>query len=322
MREMIFNDAAIQTPAASIHDVRPLLVDLAKGMNILVHAGGARNTLRMTRNWYEYQCAKNGTLFDVLRLIQSERLSHEREETRFLARLSQKLPLLHDLQDDIIERFRGCEPKLEAGAPGECLMLCAHLGAIAISLPIDSRFDRDRLVVRFQEIAPGPELNDVTLIELKEEIDNLARSVHANAILSRDSHQLFGNLKSPADIWTHRETMFPHLRFGLDMEVHLRQLDSRFMSVAFKRLSSLNQSAQEWPTHNGSMPKWQSNDITPESESTYKDNSLMRHRNFRDSNGQHAIFDWHAKGPIRIHFRFDPADFSIEIGYIGKHLPL
>jgi hypothetical protein len=42
------------------------------------------------------------------------------------------------------------------------------------------------------------------------------------------------------------------------------------------------------------------------------------------SQGTQKLFEWHARfgSSGRIHLRFDPSSYEVEIGYIGPHLPL
>jgi hypothetical protein len=312
---MIFNDAAVQTSVSSIREIRPLLVDVAKGIADLVSKGTASAVLRMTRSWDGYHCADDGSLWDLLCLMQRER--REIEETRFLMRLSMKAPLLVDLPNDVVNRFLGCEPAAEEGTHAECLVLCAHLLGIAISLPLQPRFDRDQLLIRFQEMT-----SNLDVIDSEETIDNLARAGHAAAILARDRRQLLGNLTFN-DLWTRRTIAFPNLTFGLDIEEQLRGLNPGLIGPVLKRLNELNDAAEEWPRISTPAPQWRSL-VSPESNSLMNNVGLRNCRVFRNSNGQPALFEWHARfgASHRIHLRFDRATFRVEIGYIGGHLPL
>lgn len=52
--------------------------------------------------------------------------------------------------------------------------------------------------------------------------------------------------------------------------------------------------------------------------------TLKASRFFRNGAGVTELYEWHARfgSSGRIHLRFDAALRSIEIGYIGSHLPL
>ena len=315
MREMIFNEASVQIVVTSIHQIRPLLVDVARGMAGLVSNGVSTPILRMTNSWNGYRCATDGSLWDLLSLMLRER--REVEETRFLMRLSTKCPLLVDLPDQVANRFYGCESADEGGLHNECLILCAHVFGIAISLPLLPKFDHDQLLICFREMAPDLLVNDV-----QETIDNLARSVHLSPILARWRQQLFCKLALD-DLWTTRTLAFPHLTFGLDVEGQLRLLNPQFVSAVVKRLGELDEAAREWRKVGTSAPRWRSK-VTPESEPVMNNERLKSYRMFRDSCGQATLFAWHARigASHRIHLLFDRETFRVEVGYIGNHLPL
>ena len=53
------------------------------------------------------------------------------------------------------------------------------------------------------------------------------------------------------------------------------------------------------------------------------DPKLSATRMFRSHDGTLRLFEWHAKfGGMRIHLVFDADSRTVEIGYIGPHLPL
>jgi hypothetical protein len=314
MREMIFNDLSVSVPAVSIHEIRPLLVEITRGMAGLVTAGVVGPALRMTKHWSEYRCAKDGSLWDLISLMMRDR--RQPEETRFLTRLGTKTPLLHDLAASHADRFLGCEPAAGVDAGGECLVLCAHLHGVVISLPVQEAWNRDQLVVRFQEITAGLEIEDA-----EEAIDNLARENHAAIIIGRHRRHLARDL-SFSDLWSKRASIFPYLAFGLDIEAQLQGLNPGLIGPVLKRLNELNDAAAEWRLNKSPAPKWRSK-VTPESEIVMCNEGLRGCRVFRTADGDSALFSWHARfgSSYRIHLRYDPAVPMIEVGYIGSHLP-
>jgi hypothetical protein len=315
MREMIFNDLSVQRQAESIHEIRPFLAGIARGMAGLVTAGVTGPALRMTKHWSEYRCAEDGSLWDLLSLMMRDR--RQPDETRFLMRLGVKMPLLNDLASGDADRFLGCEPAAGADAGGECLVLCAHLLGVAISLPVQGAWDRDQLVVRFREMTAGLKIEDA-----EETIDNLAREHHAADIADRHRRHLARGL-SFSDLWSKRASIFPYLAFGLDVEAQLRRLNADLTGPVMKRLNELHDAAEEWRLCKAQAPKWRSK-VSPESESVMCNPGLRACRMFRSAEGELALFEWHARfgSSHRIHLRFDQSLLTIEIGYIGPHLRL
>jgi hypothetical protein len=269
----------------------------------------------MTKHWNAYKCAEDGSLWDLLSLMMRDR--REPDETRFLMRLSMKMPLLVDLSADVVDRFRGCEPAIAVDSDGECLVLCAHLLGVAISLPIQAAVDCDQLVVRFREITTQLSIEDV-----EEIIDNLARECHAATISDRHRRQLVDDL-SFSNLWSKRTSVFAHLTFGLDVEAHLQRLNAVLLGPVVKRLNELNDAAEEWRRKKTPAPNWRSK-VSPESKTVTSNEGLKSFRVFRSASGKSTLFEWHARfgSSQRIHLRFDREVFEIEIGYIGPHLPL
>jgi hypothetical protein len=170
------------------------------------------------------------------------------------------MPLLHGLAEDVADRFRGCEPAADGGeAGGECLVLCAHLFGIAISLPMQTAFDFDQLVIRFREMTAQLEIDDV-----EETIDNLAREHHAAVVAERHRRRLAGNADF-SHLWSKRTSIFPYLAFGLDVEAQLQRLNSALIGPVMKRLNELNEAAEEWRLQKTPAPNWRSK-VSPESE--------------------------------------------------------
>ena len=125
MREMVLNHASLSAPDQYTAVV--WLRDMAVAMSDLTYNGVAQNTLRMSRSIYEIPCLDNCSLHDA---YQELRRRGAREEYSFLLRLSAKVPLLSETEQEIADRFRmcealGCEAKALPAEDGEPLVMCA-----------------------------------------------------------------------------------------------------------------------------------------------------------------------------------------------------
>ena len=269
MREMILNHASVAS--AAWRDALEVLPDLADGMASLVRAGLVQSTLRMSRSLHETCWTDEGSLYDAFRATMRR---GARDQALFLMRLSEKAPLLSNLGPDVIGRFRMCEQRtlpLDAGAP---LVLCAITNAIAVSFPSEPSWDHDRLRVDFREM-----LEDETLEDAQEEIDNLARAEHAVAIVDRWRNRVRLDSSNTVELWDRREELFPHLSFGLDVEDHLAELNPGLLSTLVNRLVDLHDSAAAWPHSRGAEPAWTCR-VTDESKSVKKPRSGATHGGF------------------------------------------
>ncbi len=294
------------------------LIDVAKGLADLIERGVAQNALRMARPHTEIECAAGATLYDAI--FDAQRTG-AREESRFLLSLSTKTPLLHDLGPDAVSRFRSCEAKELPSRDGEPLVLCAISDSIAVGFPSDPSWDRDQLAVEFDEL-----LDDGRIVESADWIDHLARSAHVYPIQSRFREQVVEQLRivrTGSEVWRLRETAFPSLLFGPDVEESLRSLNPGHLPTVINRLSGLEISASEWASERGAAPRWRSK-VSNESTSVLNDSKLRDARRFRSYDGSRSLFTWHARYGAggRIHLRMIPESFLVEIGYIGRHLPL
>ena len=237
-----------------------------------------------------------------------------------------KSPLIHELGQSIRDRFLACEGRTFPSPEGDPLVLCAIFDGygISVSFPSDSIWDRNLIKVDFYELKDDGS-GEVSEEETFEEIDNLARSDHAPPIYKRHQQSLHGQITSYAKLWNNREQAFPNLLFGPDVEDHLKKLNTSNLGSIVRKLANLNAAAAEWPNVGGSAPPWKARaKVVNESESLQNNAKLRERRRFKSHDGTSQLFLWHARfsDSGRIHLRFDPSSHEIEIGYIGKHLPL
>ena len=211
-------------------------------------------------------------------------------------------------------RFFGCETQDIPTRDGAPLLLCALDDSVAVSFPTHTDWDRDRLVVRLDELLPNGTFSDES-----EEIDQLSRTVHAEPICLRYRENRRANLRSGKELWRRRREAFPNLLFGLDVEDDVAALPH--LRTAINRLSELDAAAADWS--DGPAPPWTCK-VTNESARVRNNPQLREARRFRSRSGVHEFFYWHARfgNHGRIHLRFDASAREVEIGYIGSHLPL
>ncbi len=313
MRELVLNHASLR--ACGFPEAAALLPDLVVGMAELVRNRAAQSVLRMVRSVSEIRLQGGESLWDAF--LEMKRQG-ARDQYVFLMRLGQKAPLLNGLAPAVTARFRSCEAKRLPPEDGESLLLCALTDSIAVSLPSEPDWDHDRLGVQFHEL-----LSDASIGDAEEEIDNLARSGHASCIVERWRGQCRRSCASPAELWGRRGELFPHLLFGPDVEDQLAELNAGWLQTVLNRLGALDEAAEAWALSDGAAPRWRCK-VTPESDRVMGNPKLREARSFRSVGGERLPFGWHARfgSGGRIHLRFDAGTREIEIGYLGRHLPL
>lgn len=318
MREFVLNDASL--PAGHAEASLHWLVDIARGMSVLVNDSLVRPTLRSRRSIYEIRCAPGTTLFDAYNsLIRTDR----RTEALFLMQLDNLAPVQSDLDELLLDRFLRCEAVGCNNLPlppslGEPLVLCAISSSVAVSFPSATIWDRDELDVAFNELLP-----DDSIVEAIEAVNSIARATHAETVGSRLTAYERARISSYSELWDARSHLFPDLVFGPEVQQQLRDLNAGWLTSVKEKLAKLDIDARNWKKQGGRAPEW-SMKVTDESDRVKNDPRLSEGRKYRSVNGSTRCFYWHARfgSSQRIHLRFDPNNRQVEIGYIGKHLPL
>ena len=311
MREMVLNHASLT--AAGWRDAVEWLRDAAEGMAAVVENGAAAPALRIFRTMDQIRCRDNRTLIQVYSELRRRGEARDHRMS-LLERIDRAHFLLDGLGPEVEERLRGCKSTELATDEGAPLVLCAVTGAIAISVPSEPAWDRDRIPVEFIELEQGA--------HRRVEIDNVARSVHARSVTERHRQRLRSQCSDTAQLWGGRAELFPHLTFGLDVEDHLAKLDLERPSTLVNRLADLDDTAAAWAVDGGATPPWRC-EVKLESDSVKNNRRLSEKRRFRSADGSSFLYEMHVQlgGRRRIHLCFDARTHKIEIGYIGVHLP-
>ena len=312
---MVLNHASLAAPDQ--HIALEWLQDIATGMASLIQSGVVSPSIGMHLHPNEIPCLTDKSLLDMYFELGKQ---GKRDESSFLLGLSTKVPLISEAEPNVADRFSmcealGCEAKTLSTEDGEPLVMCAITDGILVGFPSEPVWEKNRITVTFDEM-----LQDGCIKEVSEIIDNLTRSAHAQPILSRFRAEL-RQLTSPSALWKHRESAFPGLKFGPDVESHLARLDRSLLHTVVNKLANLDEAASQWRDDGGPEPHWPCK-VTPESDSDMRDKRQRKKRRFRSYRGTRVLFTWHARygSGGRIHLRFDAATHEVEIGYVGPHL--
>ena len=214
MREMVLNHASL----APFDGGRTLawFKDMALGMKSLIdlRVCSLQQGLRMSDKG-------SATIYSIL-FGESDAMSNPatREELQFLMSLGSRTPLLKDVDDDVEDRFRGCQEKTLPLEDGEPLLFCALTDGVAIGFPSEEVWDRDELTVYFDELLP-----DARFAESSETIDNLTRPYHAQPIHNRHVEAVRRFADRDA-LWSARDEVYSSIKFLPEVEGQLTNLDS------------------------------------------------------------------------------------------------
>ena len=295
--------------------------DVVDGMRTLIDARLVPMQLRASKEFYEIQCAPETTLDRIVYSMFKSPAT--KDNAHFLMVLSSRLSLLNDADPEVNSKMSGCEFRPIAGMPtteddGVPLLYCAITDGIAVGFPSDPVWEQDQIDVYYNELSS----DSVQIGEATETIDNLTRSEHADSIIERhQAHQRIG-IPNFNEFWACREAAFPNIIFGPDVENHLNEVEIGHLSAIVEKVTMIDGCAATWRTTKSAMPDW-GGKVTPESPRVRNNRALIEARRFSSRKGATEIFEWHARfGGGRIHLRFDAQTKEVEIGYIGKHLPL
>ena len=313
MREMVFNHASATALQVDRTRVSEWFRDTVQGMARLVLQQVVENSLRMARALHEIECLPGYSLGSA---VQSLRELGHRDEYLFFVKLATKIPLLTEVREELADRFHGCQGRTLSEVDGGPLVLCAITDGISVGLPSQADWDDDHIAVEFQEL-----LDDGTMEDVSEEIDQLSRSLHAKPIWERNLARIQAGMDS-SKLWQNRGSVFPDLAFGPAVEEDLQKV-AGLMGTVVGKLVALDQSAREWREQGGPAPVWRTH-VSPEPPEKMKNAKFRNARTFRSYRGSQEIFEWHARygDHGRIHLRFDADEREVEIGYIGPHLPV
>lgn len=124
---------------------------------------------------------------------------------------------------------------------------------------------------------------------------------------------------SPALLADRKRACFPHLDFGLDVDDQLARVPVEMLHRIVAKLIVLDDAVRRWRRDAAEAPVLPK--VHSESEPTMR--QYGDRRVFRSASGASETFRLHAMvgGRRRIHLRIGRRDRSVEIGYIGEHLP-
>ncbi|MCY4141929.1 MAG: hypothetical protein OXF56_27150, partial [Rhodobacteraceae bacterium] len=106
MREMVFNHASATLQEVKQTEVVEWIRGVVGGMAQLVGEGVVGSTLRLGRELHDIQCLPDLSLWSAIDLLQ--KYGHK-DDYLFFLRLSAKSPLLNEVSEELVSRFKGCE---------------------------------------------------------------------------------------------------------------------------------------------------------------------------------------------------------------------
>lgn len=305
---LVFNELSADEPARTRQDARIRMKSMLEAAAALAGDRGANLTAVDSFDLYGMRLAAD---YDLVGWLDDRAV--DRDLRNFFLAISAKLDDL-DTGEAVKDRFYLSEFHVEdRDAPG--LGLAFLLGTAAVSLPSEERWRRVRIRLRYTWLE-----NDGTERRRDVVAINVAEEARVDSAIDEMSNQAREALTaSPALLADRKETCFPHLSFGLDVDDQLVLVPVDMLHRIVAKLIVLDDAVRGWrrdAAESPALPK-----IHSESGPTMQ--RYGDRRVFRSAGGANETFKLHAMvgDRHRIHLRIDRHDRSVEIGYIGEHLP-
>ena len=306
---LVFNELSAHNLAPSRHQAREQTANLVRVMAAV--ARGQSTTLVSIRDFEIHQVllAEDYTVFQW---SYDERV--DRDLRNYFLKISTKMSFEQEASETVKEQFYLSEfhfQQQEAGGLG----LAWLLKTTAVSLPFEEHWLRTHIPVRRKWIE-----NTGTEREEDVKVLNLSDMTHIPVVFDELTEKAQGVLRDkPVKLAERKTDCFPHLTFGLDVDVQIAKLSVEISRMAIAKLIALDSAARNWrreKTEEPALPK-----VHQESEATIQ--QYRNEREFRSASGEKKSFPLHAMigNAYRIHLRIDKQNKSLEIGYIGEHLP-
>ena len=246
----------------------------------------------------------------------------DRDQKLFFRRITTKVGLDEDLDQAVTDRFHLSEFFLEnhvgtarRGPEARGLGLAFLLDTVALSLPSEEywRSIRVRLLHRWLEVDGSEEERSV-------DVFNMSSAGHSESVAGELLRRKQAGLRAnPLTLADRMRDCFPHLGFGHDVNEQMAGLPADVLGLVIAKLSVLDGAVRDWrrgTTKVPVMPK-----IHAESEPTMQQFGHLRR--FHGADGRIGVFVPHAMvgSRHRIHFRIMEQEKSLEVGYVGVHLP-
>ena len=305
---LVFNELSADEPAPTRQAARVWMKDMLEAVAAL--AGGRAANLTAVDSFDLYGMRLT-TDYDLTGWLDDRAV--DRELRIYFRTISTKLDDL-DTGEAVKDRFYLSEFHVEdRGAPG--LGLAFLLGTAAVSLPSEERWRRVRIRLRYTWLE-----NDGTERRRDVVAINVADRGHAAAAIDEMSNRARAALTaSPALLADRKRACFPHLGFGPDVDDQLARVPVEMLHRIVAKLIVLDDAVRRWrrgAAESPVLPK-----VHSESERTMQ--QYGDRRVFRSASGASETFRLHAMvgDRYRIHLRIDRRDRSVEVGYVGEHLP-
>ncbi len=319
MNSYLFNSASVASPYSDEALARQHLKEMLDGLGVIDDASkGALPTLRVAKCPWEvevYKAVDLSTSLSMGALAESFYETNDYEYARYFSALSCMFPESNAVDDIALEgalrlldempEIR-CEENLMAiQLAGSDALICAVSDFVLVSMLSDQCWDFFRADFFSNEIGYG--------------FFHAANARHANEIVGHLNRAERAEI-TQSTLMDHVDDVFPNIKFGNDVGGQIPRFPPNIFRLMLTRLDELNAMGGLWLNMEGPIPDPR-RCIVDESDATM--DNYGSYRRFHGHDGVIRTFRkhiWIDKGN-RIHLYLHEDAKTVEVGYIGKHLP-
>ncbi len=319
MSEYVFNSASNDGSNGGVHAATALIETFVETLAELdARLTGPTRALKLPMDPWNLNVTSNGSGESVSlgELINS---FYEDGQTRELATFFDALqchaPAVDQLDENAIDSILRLSPDGPApGYEGVYNAIC------------DAGFEAMQCVVTggtLVSLAHGKWDFDHAAMECSGKIvalDHASRPVHIDGIVERSLEDARMRL-TRQNFDAVREAAFPSLIWGQEVSAQFERFPAEYLRLAFTRLANLDDMATRWKASGSGEPDPGNMVLRNESDLTMQNYGAARR--FRSAAGSIETYErhvWIDRGN-RIHFLLDHANRTVEVGYVGTHLP-
>lgn len=306
---LVFNELSADSMALTKHDARERATNMVEAIAALAEERAA--TL-VTIDSFDLYSAALADGYTISHWLNDHAV--DRDLKTLLRTISTKVTFDQDVSEAVKDRFLLSDFRLD-GRRADGMGLAYLLATTAVSLRSAEWWGRVHLRLRYTWL-------DVDGAEHSQEVValNIADRGQANIVndelLKWARDELKGN---PTGLADRKQECFPHLRFGSDVDGQLSVLPRDILDQLISKLIVLDGAVRDWRRDGTDAPVLPK--VHNESERTMQ--QFGNRRIFGDVNGIRKEYRLHAMvgNSRRIHLAIDQGTRTLEIGYIGRHLP-
>jgi hypothetical protein len=318
MPDYVLNRSSFEPLLSSLQEAQGHAISMLRGLAALDAEGGDLRRFRMHSDPWTIPLVQLDTDHTMSLCEAINRLydSDDHGVADYFFSLQRMIPTDAGLTDEQIEAILGAEEPLPltgfeesygcAQAAGMDAAICAVSQSVLASLPRGEFAGFDRIGFRSGSVPYT--------------FDHVALPEHGTAISARQSDSLRRGVNR-RNFWDRKDEVYCNLIFGRDVRHQVDQFAPNLFNLVLTRLDELNRRTAIWQANVGGPFPDGICQIRPESRATM--DAYGDYRRFRKHENGNAIFQehvWIDRGS-RIHLIRDLNARTMEIGYIGPHLP-